>query len=72
MFKLIASCNNFVKLAFTANVCNVDDKRVPRLRQRNFVSVMVAVVRLISEKDIDVVIRLSEIVSCTDIKTMEY
>ena len=52
-------------------VLDIGDKRAPRLRQREFVSVMVAMIPPISEKDIDVILMLSAIISCTDIKIME-
>ena len=71
LLKLIASCIKFVEPGFMTNVVDVDDKRVPRLRQRKFVFISVAAVPSMSEKDIDVEILLSAIVFRTDINTME-
>ena len=71
LFKPIESCNKFVQPSLLANIFDVADERVLRLRKRNFVSVAVAMVPSMSDKDIDVVLMLSVIVFRTDFKTME-
>ena len=72
LFKPIASCNKFVQPNLAANIFDDADKRVLRLHQRTFVSVVVAVVPSMSEKEIDVVLMLSAIIFRTDIKTMDF
>ena len=72
LLKFIASCIKFVESGFITNVLYVADKRVPRLRQREFVSVVVAMIPPMSEKGIDVILMLSAIISRPDIKTMEF
>ena len=71
LFTLIASCIKFIEPGITTNVLDVGDKRVPRLRQRVFVSVVIAVIPSMSEEDVDVKTMLSAIIYRTDIKTME-
>ena len=55
----------------TAKVFNFADKSVPRLNQRNFVLVAVAVVPSMSKKYIDAKPMFNAIINRTDIKTME-
>ena len=54
LFKPFASCIKFVESGFMTNVIDIGDKQVPRLHQRELVSLSVAVVPSMSEKDIDV------------------
>ena len=71
LFKSIASCNKFVQPSLTANIFDVDDERVPRMHQQSFVSVEANVVPSMSEKDIDLIIKLIAIESRADVKTTE-
>ena len=52
LFKLIASSSKFVQQSVTANILNVVDKIISRLNHRELVSLAVAVVSSMSEKDV--------------------
>ena len=71
LFKLVASNSKFVQPRFAANILNVADERVTRLHQRELVSLSVAVIPLMSVKDIDVKLMLSAIIFLTGVKTMD-
>ena len=71
LFKCVASNIKFVPLSLAANILDVADERISRLRQRDLFSVVGAVVPSISEKNIDVEIILSAISFCTGVKTMD-
>ena len=54
------------------NVIDIGDKQVPRLHQRELVSLSVAVVPSMSEKDIDIKFMLSAIIYRTGVRTMDH
>ena len=70
-FKPVPSEVKFVQRSLAANIRDIADERTSLLRQIDLVSVVVAVRPSVSEKDIDVKIMLSAIVSRTGIKTMD-
>ena len=72
MFKPVASNNKFVQPSLTANILNVADKRIPRLHQRELVSLMIAVEPSMFKKIIDVDLMLSAIIYNSGVKTMDH
>ena len=71
LFKYVASNINVVQPIHAASFLNVADERVPRLHQSEIVSLSVAVEPSMSEKDIDLKLMLSVIISRSGVKTMD-
>ena len=72
LFKPVASNIKVVQPRLSPNSQNVDDKCSPRLNQRELVSLSVAVVPSMSEKDIDIKFMLSAIIYRTGVRTMDH
>ena len=71
LFFRVSSNIKFFHPRIAANILDVADERISRLRQRDLFSVVGAVVPSISKKNIDVEIILSAISFCTGVKTMD-